>query len=337
VHSTDRTISTIDCRFSRPAVHRADCSDASYNRDVPIAAAGEHLASGVRVPRDGRTISFELFPPKTDDGERALWATVDELGDLHPDFVSVTYGAGGSTQDRTMRIARHIAEQTAIPAVGHLTCVGTTRDELVSVIEEYGNSGVHTILALRGDPPGGPGAPWVQHPGGLQHADELVALITSVGDFSVGVAAFPEVHPESASLDEDARVLAAKQDAGASFAVTQLFFRSSDYFRLVERAVEHDCSMPILPGIMPVTNVAQIERFAQMSGSEFPVALAARFHEVADDPDAVRELGVDVATELCRELLDGGAPGLHFYTLNRSHSTIDIYHRLELGTRPTDA
>jgi methylenetetrahydrofolate reductase (NADPH) len=161
-------------------------------------------------------------------------------------------------------------------------------------------------------------------------------LIRSVGDFAIGVAAFPEVHPESASLDADARVLAAKQDAGASFAITQFFFRASDYFRLAERAAEHGCSMPIIPGIMPVTNVSQIERFASMSGSEFPVSIASRFHAVADDVDAVRRLGVEIATELCEELLEGGAPGLHFYTLNKSHSTIDIYQRLRLTTQRSD-
>lgn len=275
-------------------------------------------------------ISFELFPPKSDAGEAGLWETIHTLEPLGPDFVSVTYGAGGSTQHRTLRIAGEIVERTSIPVVGHLTCVGATRDELMTVIEEYGRMGVSGILALRGDPPEGMGAPWHQHPGGLNHADELVSLIRGVGDFTVGVAAFPEVHPESANLDVDARVLAVKQDAGASFAVTQLFFRASDYFRLVERAAEHGCTMPILPGIMPVTNVAQIERFAQISGAEFPVSLAARFHEVADDAQAVHDLGVEVATELCQELLDGGAPGLHFYTLNRSTSTVEIHAALGL-------
>ena len=280
-------------------------------------------------------VSFELFPPKTDAGEVGLWETVRALEALAPDFVSVTYGAGGSTQHRTVRIAAEIAAQTCIPVVGHLTCVGATRGELVQAIEAYGDAGVRAILALRGDPPEGVGAPWQQHPGGLNHADELVSLIREVGDFTVGVAAFPEVHPESVSLDEDARVLAVKQDTGASFAITQLFFRASDYFRLVERAGEHGCSMPIIPGIMPVTNVAQIERFAQISGAEFPLALASRFHELADDPDAVHDLGVEVATELSRELLEGGAPGLHFYTLNRSTSTMEIHAALGSAvTRP---
>lgn len=282
------------------------------------------------------SISFELFPPKTDAGEEALWETVHQLEPLSPDFVSITYGAGGSTQQRTLRIAEQMVRDTPLPVVGHLTCVGATREELIDVIEQYGRAGVRTILALRGDPPEGIGATWQAHPGGLNHADELVGLIRQVGDFAVGVAAFPEVHPESASLDDDARVLAAKQDAGATFAVTQLFFRASDYFRLVERADEHGCTMPIVPGIMPVTNLAQIERFAQMSGAEFPVALAARFHEVADDPVAVRAVGVEVASELSRELLDGGAPGLHFYTLNRSTATIEVHEALGLTANRPD-
>ena len=290
----------------------------------------------VEFLRRSPAVSFELFPPKSDAGEAGLWETVQALEPLTPDFVSVTYGAGGSTQHRTLRIASQIATRTTIPVVGHLTCVGATREELVDVISEYGRVGVSAILALRGDPPEGVGAPWRSHPGGLTHADELVSLIREVGDFTVGVAAFPEVHPESDNLDEDAQVLAAKQDAGASFAITQLFFRASDYFRLVERSREHGCSMPIIPGIMPVTNVAQIERFAQISGAEFPVSLAARFHEVADDPQAAHDMGVEVATDLCRELLDGGAPGLHFYTLNRSTSTIEIHAALGLGAATGD-
>lgn len=289
----------------------------------------------VKFSPDRPTVSFELFPPKTDAGETGLWETVHKLEPLDPDFVSITYGAGGSTQQRTLRIAEQMVERTDLAVVGHLTCVGATREELRDVIEQYAAAGVTSILALRGDPPEGIGAPWHSHPGGLDHADELVRLIGQVGDFTVGVAAFPEVHPESASVDEDARVLATKQDAGASFAVTQLFFRASDYFRLVERSAEHGCTMPILPGIMPVTNLAQIERFAQMSGAEFPVTLAARFHEVADDPQAVRAVGVEVAAELSRELLDGGAPGLHFYTLNRSTATIEVHDALGLGARRT--
>lgn len=287
---------------------------------------GEVLASGAR------SFSFELFPPKTDEGEANLWQAVRELEALRPSFVSVTYGAGGSTQDRTVRITRAIAEETTIPPVAHLTCVGASRDELRAVIAQYADAGVTTMLALRGDPPGGARAPWEQHPDGLNHADELVALIKELGNFSVGVAAFPEKHPESADLDQDARTLATKQDAGAEFAITQFFFTCADYERLVTSAQAHGCEMPIIPGLMPVTNVAQIERFAELSGADFPAHLAQRFRQVTDDAEAVRQLGVEVAVELSEELLAAGAPGLHFYTLNRSTSTREVYSALGLGS-----
>lgn len=291
----------------------------------PTASLGEILSSGER------SFSFELFPPKTDEGERMLWQTVREIEMLRPTFVSVTYGAGGSTQDRTVRLTGEIAEQTTLTPVAHLTCVGASEDDLRGVVAQYAAEGVNTILALRGDPPTGLSTPWVPHPGGLDYAVELVRLIRSLGRFSVGVAAFPEGHPESPDLDHDARVLAMKQEAGAEFAITQLFFDVADYERLVERAAAHGCSMPIVPGIMPVTNVAQIERFAQLSGAAFPTSLAERFSAVGDDPEGVVRLGVEVAAEMCQRLLDVGAPGLHFYTLNRSHSTIEVYEALGLG------
>lgn len=291
----------------------------------PAASLGEILSSGER------SFSFELFPPKTDEGERILWQTVREIEMLRPTFVSVTYGAGGSTQDRTVRLTGEIAEQTTLTPVAHLTCVGSSEDDLRGVVAQYAAEGVNTILALRGDPPTGLNTPWVPHPEGLDYAVDLVRLIRSLGRFSVGVAAFPEGHPESPDLDQDARVLAMKQEAGAEFAITQLFFDVADYERLVERAAAHGCSMPIVPGIMPVTNVSQIERFAQLSGAAFPTSLAERFSAVGDDPDGVVRLGVEVAAEMCQRLLDGGAPGLHFYTLNRSHSTIEVYEALGLG------
>ena len=288
---------------------------------------------GALLAQGGRSFSFELFPPKTDDGERALWQTVRDLERLHPTFVSVTYGAGGSTRDRTVRITAEIAAQTSMVPVAHLTCVGASREELRGVIAEYANAGITTILALRGDPPGGPNADWTPHPDGLQHADELVELIKTLGNFTVGVAAFPEGHPSSPDLDTDARVLAAKQDAGAEFAVTQFFFRSRDYADLLERASAHGVTMPIIPGLMPVTNVAQISRFAELSGAAFPPELAARFEGLKGDDDAVRKLGVEIAVEISNELLDMGAPGLHFYTLNRSTSTLQVYEALGLGSR----
>jgi methylenetetrahydrofolate reductase (NADPH) len=286
---------------------------------------------GALLAAGGHSFSFEFFPPKTDDGERLLWQAIRELEGLQPTFVSVTYGAGGSTRDRTVRITQRIAEETTLLPMGHLTCVGSSVAELRSVIGSYADAGVRNVLALRGDPPGGPGSPWEQHPQGLAHADELVTLVRSLGDFSVGVAAFPERHPESASLDDDARVLLAKQEAGAEFAVTQMFFEASHYVALVERARALGCTMPVLPGIMPLTNINQLERFAILSGTAFPDELAARFRAVADDPDAVHALGVEAASSLCQELLDGGAPGLHFFTLNRSTSAREIYTGLGLG------
>jgi methylenetetrahydrofolate reductase (NADPH) len=277
-----------------------------------------------------KSFSFEFFPPKTDAGERLLWNALAELEPLRPTFVSVTYGAGGSTRDRTISITGRIAEQTSMVPVGHLTCVGATNAELRAVIAAYGEAGVDNILALRGDPEGGPGGEWVAHEGGLNYASELVSLVHDVGpDFCVGVAAFPDPHPASDSSDVDAQVLLAKELAGADFAVTQFFFKNDAYFRLVERATALGITIPIIPGIMPVTNLAQIQRFAALSGTPFPADLAARF-EGAVDADAVRRIGVELACEMSQELLDSGAPGLHFFTLNRSTATREIYAQLGL-------
>ena len=277
--------------------------------------------------------SFEFFPPKDDVGERQLWQAIRELESLAPTFVSVTYGAGGSTRDRTIRVTERIATETTLTPTAHLTCVGSSRAELRQVVGGYASAGVRNVLALRGDPPGGLGTPWEQHPDGLRYAVELVELVRSLGDFCVGVAAFPDRHPESPDYDADARVLRDKASAGADFAVTQFFFQASAYFRLVDRLAKLGCDLPVIPGIMPVTNVAQIKRFAELSGAPFPAELAARLEAVRDDPAAVRAVGVDVARELCQELLDGGAPGLHFYTLNRSTATREVYAALDLGSR----
>ncbi len=281
-----------------------------------------HLQSGEPI------FSFEFFPPKTDAGEHNLWAAIEELAPLDPTFVSVTYGAGGSTRDRTLRITSRIANESGILAVAHLTCVDATRDELIKVLDSYAEAGIANLLALRGDPPGHPGAVFQVTKGGLAHADELVALAAAGGQFTIGVAAFPEGHPESPNLAQDVAVLLRKQEAGASFAVTQFFFREADYFRLVELATAAGVTMPILPGIMPVTNVRQLARFASLSGQAFPAELAARFHAVEQDEQAVGELGIEVATRLGEALLAGGAPGLHFYTLNRSTATREIFARL---------
>jgi methylenetetrahydrofolate reductase (NADPH) len=285
------------------------------------------LASGQR------SFSFEFFPPKDDAAEAVLWDAVRRLESLHPTYVSVTYGAGGSTRERTTRIVEQIAEHTTLTPVAHLTCVGSSVAELRRVIADYAAAGIRNVLALRGDPPGGPAAAWERHPEGLNYATDLVQLVRSLGSFCIGVAAFPDVHPASESLEADARVLAMKADAGAQFAVTQFFFRPDPYFRLVERARAHGCEMPIIPGIMPVTNVKQIKRFAELSGAPMPAEVTDRLQAVADDPAAVRAVGVELATELSSTLLEGGAPGLHFYTLNRSTATLEVFDRLGLTLR----
>ncbi|MEJ2578226.1 MAG: methylenetetrahydrofolate reductase [NAD(P)H] [Kineosporiaceae bacterium] len=261
-----------------------------------------------------RSFSFEFFPPKDDAGEQQLWTAIRQLEPLSPTFVSVTYGAGGSTRDRTTRITAAIAAETDLTPMAHLTCVGASKDELRQVVDEYLASGVSTVMALRGDPQGGPGQPWVPHPDGFDHAIDLVRLLRSMGDLTIGVAAFPDRHPESPTLDHDARVLADKAEAGADFAVTQFFFEADAYFRFVDRVAATGCDIPIIPGIMPVTNIRQIERYPQLSGKPLPTWLVDRLEAVVDDPAGVRRVGVEVAAQLSRDLLDGGAPGLHFYT-----------------------
>jgi methylenetetrahydrofolate reductase (NADPH) len=275
------------------------------------------------------SFSFEFFPPKDDAGEELLWRTIAELEPLHPTFVSVTYGAGGSTRERTVRITGRIAESTSLRPVGHLTLVGQSQGEIESVLKQYEAAGVRHVLALRGDPQGGAGTPWQSHPDGLDHAVDLVRLAHGMGGFCIGVAAFPEGHPDADSLDDDAQVLAAKASAGAEFAVTQLFFRTADYFALVERAHDFGCDIPIIPGIMPILNLAQVRRMAELSGSQLPEEILAQFRPLQGDKDAVRSLGIGLASQLCRELLDGGAPGLHFYTLNRSKATREIFESLK--------
>jgi len=289
------------------------------SNEVPLR---ELLASGQP------SYSFEFFPSKQGAFDPAVWQTLRELEPLHPTFVSVTYGAGGSTQDRTLELCRRIESETGMNAVAHLTCVDSSVDELRSVIRRFLDAGIRSVLALRGDPTAGPDAKWVTHPNGFTYAIQLVELLRELGDFTIGVAAFPEKHPESPSIQHDCRVLAEKQRAGADYAITQLFFRPVDYFALVDRAQAAGVTMPIIPGIMPVVNVGQIERFAALSGAEFPAALRERFDAVRDDDDAVRELGIQVAVEMCTALMQGGAPGLHFYTMNKSSSTLRVFERL---------
>lgn len=274
------------------------------------------------------TCSFEFFPPKDDEGEEVLWRTIAELEPLRPTFVSVTYGAGGTSQERTVRVTSRIAEQSRIPAIGHLTLVGQSRDEIEGVLKQYAASGIDHVLALRGDPKGGPRAPWETHPEGMDHAIELVELARGLGGFTIGVAAFPEAHPDAADRDADADVLVAKAQAGAEFAITQLFFRASDYVELVERVRARGSDLPIIPGIMPILNYPQVARMAELSGAEIPPEVLAVVEPVKDDKAAVRARGIELATQLCRDLLAAGAPGLHFITLNRSKATREIFETL---------
>ncbi|GAA1234688.1 methylenetetrahydrofolate reductase [NAD(P)H] [Oryzihumus leptocrescens] len=295
-----------------------------------ILPRAEHVTRSIPevLAAEGASYSFEFFPPKDDAAEQALWEAIRRLEAVRPTFVSVTYGAGGSTQDRTVRVTGRISRETTLTPMAHLTCVGRSVAQLRQVVGEYADAGVRNVLALRGDPPGGPGSPWTAHPEGLDHADELVALVKGLGTFTVGVAAFPDRHPESPSLDHDADVLVRKADAGAEFAVSQFVFDADAWVRLRDRVVARGRDLPIIPGLMPVTNVRQVERMAQLSGTPLPSAVVARLEAVADDPAAVREVGVQVATELAQRLLAEGAQGLHFYTMNRSTATLEVYANL---------
>jgi methylenetetrahydrofolate reductase (NADPH) len=284
----------------------------------------------MRSVKSGLTYSFEFFPPKDVEGEERLWTAMSQLESIAPDFISVTYGAGGSTRDRTIRITSEITARTHIPTVAHLTCVGSTRTELLEILKKYRDAGIKSILALRGDPTGGPRAPWVATEGGLNHADELVTLAAEFGGFTIGVAAFPDGHPSSdGDIDKDVQVLLEKEKRGATFATTQFFFDVAKWKILVDKLAAQGSSLPIIPGILPVTNVKQLNRMAELSGVPIPSSISDAFAKVESNPDDVRKLGVEFATKLCQELLEAGAPGLHFYTMNTSSATREIYSQIK--------
>jgi methylenetetrahydrofolate reductase (NADPH) len=278
---------------------------------------------------DGPVFSFEFFPPKTDEGERNLRATLEDLRAFEPDFVSVTYGAGGTTRGRTVELTHWIKQDLGIEAMAHLSCVGSTREDLQGILDGMQRAGIENVLALRGDAPRGE-TEWRPHPGGLHYSTELASLIVEHYPFSVGAACFPEVHPEAPDLAHDLRFLKAKVDAGASFLITQLFMDNELYFRFVEEARAIGIEVPILPGIMPITDVGQIKTITGMCGASLPPALLEALEWRAEDRDAVLQLGVAYATLQCAELLARGAPGIHFYTLNRSPATRAILSALRL-------
>lgn len=278
------------------------------------------------------TVSVEFFPPKDEAGVSRLWAASSALEIISPDFISVTYGAGGSTRDRTIQITKEITQRTGRNTVAHLTCVGSTKSELIEILAQYKGAGIKTILALRGDPVGGPAAPWVTTPGGFDHSDQLVELAMAQGGFEVGVAAFPDSHPASSNdFNKDIDVLIRKEELGASFATTQFFFDSSKWQNLVSKLEARGSKLPVIAGILPVTNVKQLQRMAELGGTPIPANIAKIFSDIADDADAVRKVGVELATKLCQELIGLNVPGIHFYTMNTADATLEICQNLGLA------
>lgn len=280
------------------------------------------------------TVSVEFFPPKDDAGEARLWEASSALETIAPDFISVTYGAGGSTRDRTIAITKEITKRTGRGTVAHLTCVGSTKEELVEILSQYKDAGIKSILALRGDPVGGPAASWLTTDGGFNHADQLVELAISQGGFDVGVAAFPDGHPASnGNTEKDIDVLIRKEQLGATFATTQFFFDSSKWEKLVSKLEARGSKLPIIAGILPITNVKQLHRMAELGGTPIPSNIVEVFSKIADDADAVRKAGVEIATKLCEDLIALKVPGLHFYTMNTAVATLEICENLGLNNR----
>lgn len=290
-----------------------------FTRSIPAMVQGEQP-----------TISFEFFPPKDDAAEVQLWQAIRHLEKTSPSFVSVTYGAGGGTRDRTVRVTGRIAQETSLTAMAHLTCVGSSVTELRSVVGHYASVGIRNVLALRGDPAGGLGTPWTAHREGLDHADELVALVKRLGDFTVGVAAFPDGHPESGDLAADVETLLRKERAGAEFAITQMVFDVDHYLQLRDELARRGSRLPVVPSIMPITNARQVIRMAQLAGQPMPRAVTDRLDRHGEDAAGVRAEGIEIATEAARRLLDEGAPGIHFITMNRSSAALEVHANLDV-------
>ena len=295
----------------------------------------------IRRSRDGQSrdiaVSFEFFPPKTDEMDRALWDAIERLAPLGPSFVSVTYGAGGSTRERTHATVSRIVRETNIAPAAHLTCVAASTDEIDDVARAYWNAGVRHIVALRGDPQGGIGTAFTPHEKGYGNSTELVAGLKRIGDFEISVAAYPEAHPESASLDADLDVLKAKVDAGATRAITQFFFENDLYLRFLDKARARGIDIPILPGIVPVENFKQTASFARKAGASVPQWLADRFEGLDNDPATRRLIGAAVAAEQVLDLVDRGVTDFHFYTMNKADLVFAICHLLGLRAQPQKA
>jgi len=289
-----------------------------------------------RIQRGVPTFSVEFFPPKNDEGEATLWRTIRQLEPLDPAFVSVTYGAGGSSRDRTIRTTGRIATDTTLTAMAHLTAVDASLEDLRQVIGSYLAAGISNVLAIRGDPPGDKDADWVPHPAGLSYTEELVHMVRRLGDFCVGVAAFPYLHPRSIDDDTDTRYFIQKVKAGAEFAITQMFYDADQFLRMRDRIAAAGCDIPIMPGLMPLTTPKSAERGADFSGAPLPKAMLEKLEPLAEDATGYREAGIDLCVELSQRMFDEGVENIHYISMNRSPAVVDVVQRLGIAARPGD-